>query len=846
MKRTKFPPNCEVRNSNPSRLLSFVAKQRRVFAEYGFWLCVPLRTPEEKDGHRRYMRDWHRRYRTENRERLSAYHREYWKTVLKPGFTSKAEAVGDEEKLTRRVERKAAEEKRAALEARRQEVHAKYGFWLGMTPKTSDEVAGRERYRKDRDAAYKAAHQEQQKAYRVERGKREKARREQKFQEKYRTLLETDRRKAETFRRQHETLCIIQNMTNEERVRYRQQKQYEKLKASAEREAARKAEREARKEERKRLKRERSAAAYREKRKAEKHVRRDLWLAKCAERRAEAAALAEQERVKAAAFASEREANRAAYIAAKAAMRERGTGNGEQAGALDTSLTGFSELREEPPVAPVPAVSPVPSVPVINVADYLPSHPFRGLLLEDTAPTDEELAGEVTSPVWADYATDEGVNQVPAAGGGSTPIDPPIGNGTTTGGSEDDDDDWRRREREEKIRRVKEQYGFTLGKKPVTPEEIEGKKRYTADRARETAIRNREIDFMLHGKDRVRKATAKKRKATIARKKREAAAQAAREAKAAKREALRKEREAARQAVRVAREEAIEAAVAAKVERKALLEQAYTKFGYKVKAYENKKLKMRRSLGLPKMKRDFTPEQRELWNTYLREGRKELENWLVERMRKELEKARKKDRAEERQQFVAETLAVREQRKQEREVRKRLIFEKYGFTPGKAPATPEEMEGFKRWQRDQEAEYRKRHHDKITAYNREYRRRKRAEALAKLQTTWTRKQWAEWEKRELAKAYPPGSPQWMVREVVKRIAAEQNLPDEAVMERVIELGGLDFIIKGAESMGQKGCNRPSAVVAAARALAFYLDPDKAEMFGEQREEETGKREEHKG
>ncbi len=334
MKRTVFPPNCEVRNSNPSRLLEFVAKQRRVFAEYGFWLSVPLRTPEEKDGHRRYMRDWHRRYRAENRERLSAYHRDYWKTVLKPGFTSKAEAVGDEEKLKRRAERKAAEEKRAALDARRQEVHAKYGFWLGKTPKTPEEVAGRERYRKDRDAAYKAAHQEQQKAYRVERDKREKARREQKFQEKYRTLLETDRRKAETFRRQHETLCIIQNMTNEERVRYRQQKQYEKLKARAEREAALKAEREARKEERKRLKRERSAAAHREKRKAEKHVRRDLWLAKCAERRAEAAALAEQERVKAAAFASEREANRAAYLAAKAAAgkREEGKGKSEAGG----------------------------------------------------------------------------------------------------------------------------------------------------------------------------------------------------------------------------------------------------------------------------------------------------------------------------------------------------------------------------------------------------------------------------------------------------------------------------------------------------------------------------------
>ena len=164
-------------------------------------------------------------------------------------------------------------------------------------------------------------------------------------------------------------------------------------------------------------------------------------------------------------------------------------------------------------------------------------------------------------------------------------------------------------------------------------------------------------------------------------------------------------------------------------------------------------------------------------------------------------------------------------------MRKRLIFEKYGFTLGKAPATPEEIEGFKRWQRDQEAEYRKRHHDRITAYNREYRRRKRAEALAKQQTTWTRKQWAEWEKREAQKRNRPGTPQWMVREVVKHIAREQNLPEDAVMERVLELGGLDFIIKGAESMGLQRCNRPSAVVAAARALSLYLDPDNAAMFG---------------
>ncbi|MBQ3808377.1 MAG: hypothetical protein II840_10535, partial [Kiritimatiellae bacterium] len=671
--------------------------------------------------------------------------------------------------------------------------------------------------------------------------------RERKFQAKLKRIEAKDPVAAEKFKAKHEKLVRIQHMTHEERVRYRQQKQYERLQAQAERERRReeaKRLREERKAEEKRLrtpKVEKPRLSKLEKMRLEQAERRK-------EREAQAAALIAFENEARKTYAAEREANRAAYLAAKAAKRERGTGNGERASVLDTSLTELTELTVEPPVPPVLQVSEVSSHPSSliphplsdAIAADLPSHPFRGLRLEDTAPTDDEIAAETATHGYADYTADEVGSSAPAAGGGSTPIDPPTGGTTTTGGSEDDDDDWRRREREEKIRRVQEQYGFTLGKKPVTPEEIAGKKRYERDRNRETAIRNREIDYMLHHKERARKEAAKKRKATIARKKREAAAQAAREAKAAERAAQAKEREEARHAARVAKQEAVETAAAEKVERKALLEQAYATFGYKVKAYENKKRDMRRRLGLPEMKRDFTPEQRESWNTYLRESRVELENWLVERMRKELAKSRKKDRDEERQQSIAETLATREQRKQEREVRKRLIFEKYGFTLGKAPATPEEIEGFKRWQRDQEAEYRKRHHDRITAYNREYRRRKRAEALAKQQTTWTRKQWAEWEKREAQKRNRPGTPQWMVREVVKHIAREQNLPEDAVMERVLELGGLDFIIKGAESMGQQRCNRPSAVVAAARALALYLDPDNAAMFGGAESGKSGK------
>ena len=828
-----YPPNCTVCDLNPSRFLAFRARQNEVEAEYGFRLCVPRRTPEQQDGYRRYMRDYRRRYQEAHREERKAYRHAYWVNVTKRGFDNLAEATGDEETLKRRAAKKVAKQKRAEFDERKRQIHDQYGFWLNTPPRTPEEAAGRARYRKEQDAARKERNRDKIAAYQKEHNAKRREENERRFQVRLKELAAKDPVAAEKFKAKHEKLVRIQHMTHEERVRYRQQKQYERLQAQAERER--------RREEAKRLREERKAEEKRLRApKVEKPRLTKLQMMRLeqAERRKEReaaeAALAASERETRAAFAAEREANRKAYLAAKAAMREEGRGKREE---------------KEPPVTLVTPVEPVPQAPAqlaINIADFLPHHPFRGFLLEDTAPTDEELAGEGTSPGWADYAAEEAESVVPAAGGGSTPIDPPTGNGTTTGGSEDDDEGWRRREREEKIRRVQEQYGFTLGKKPVSPEEIEGKKRYTADRARETAIRNREIDFMLHGKERVRKEAAKKRKATIARKKREAAAQAAREAKAAEREALRKEREAARQAARVAREEAIEAAAAAKVERKALLEQAYAKFGYKVKAYENKKLNMRRSLGLPEMKRDFTSEQRETWNTYLRESRAELEDWLVERMRKELAKSRKKDRAEEHQQSVAETLAAREQRKQEREERKRLIFEKYGFTLGKKPATPEEIEGFKRWQRDQEAEYRKRHHDRITAYNREYRRRKRAEALAKQQTTWTRKQWAEWEKRELAKMCPPGSPQWMVREVVKHIAAEQHLPEDVVMERVIELGGLDFIIKGAESMGQKRCNRPSAVVAAARALALYLDPDKAEIFGEQREEETGKREERKG
>ncbi|MBQ3806920.1 MAG: hypothetical protein II840_03090, partial [Kiritimatiellae bacterium] len=388
---------------------------------------------------------------------------------------------------------------------------------------------------------------------------------------------------------------------------------------------------------------------------------------------------------------------------------------------------------------------------------------------------------ETATPGYADYTADEVVNPVPAAGGGSTPIDPPTGNGTTTGDSEDDDDDWRRREREEKIRRIREKYGFTLGVKPVTPEEIEGKRRYIADRDRERAIRDREIDFMLHGKERVRKEAAKKRKATIARKKREAAAQAAREAKLAALEAERKER----------------------AEFKA----------------------MARELHIPLQKARWTPQHQAIWNR------------AVRRKEKAVIEAGRDERRKERQARQAAEAGVKAERAKALEEKRRVIREKYGFTLGKRPETPEEIEGKKRWLRDKEAEERKRRHDKITEYNREYRRRRRAEALAQAQTKWTPKQWEEWQKRQDSK--DRGSPAWLVKEVAKFLAEDSKLPVDDVMAWIIEHGGIDFLVKGAESMGKSRCQSKATIHAAARAVALFIDPDNAEMFVEKRDEGCG-------
>lgn len=56
------------------------------------------------------------------------------------------------------------------------------------------------------------------------------------------------------------------------------------------------------------------------------------------------------------------------------------------------------------------------------------------------------------------------------------------------------------------------------------------------------------------------------------------------------------------------------------------------------------------------------------------------------------------------------------------------------------------------------------------------------------------------------------------------------MPEEVVTEKLIELGGMDFLVKGAESIGEQRCGTATMVIVAVRALALYLDPESAVMF----------------
>ena len=62
------------------------------------------------------------------------------------------------------------------------------------------------------------------------------------------------------------------------------------------------------------------------------------------------------------------------------------------------------------------------------------------------------------------------------------------------------------------------------------------------------------------------------------------------------------------------------------------------------------------------------------------------------------------------------------------------------------------------------------------------------------------------------------------------------MPPDDVMAWLIENDGIDFLTKGAESMGRKRLLGRKAIPMAARAVSFYCSPDAAVMF---KDEERG-------
>ena len=167
----------------------------------------------------------------------------------------------------------------------------------------------------------------------------------------------------------------------------------------------------------------------------------------------------------------------------------------------------------------------------------------------------------------------------------------------------------------------------------------------------------------------------------------------------------------------------------------------------------------------------------------------------------------------------------------EKEAKKKEVFEKYGFQVGKQykRKTPQREAGRLEYQRFTEAWARKFHRERITVYNREYRRRKRAEALAEAQKLWTTEEWARWNENQRRKVMGEGTKAGFVKSVVAFLAQTGSLTEDEILARLFDAGGVEFLERGFASLGSDKA-RGNMVAAAARAVAFYIDPDGSVMF----------------
>ena len=171
-----------------------------------------------------------------------------------------------------------------------------------------------------------------------------------------------------------------------------------------------------------------------------------------------------------------------------------------------------------------------------------------------------------------------------------------------------------------------------------------------------------------------------------------------------------------------------------------------------------------------------------------------------------------------------------------REATREYVLKKYGFDPTKRPAkdaSAEELAAREEWRLERgRLEYRRKI-DKLQTYNREYRRRKRAEALAEAQKVWTAEEWAAWEAKKQRKFYGEGTTAFVVKGVVKLLAEQGGVAEDMIMGKLMENGCIEFISQGVESYKEAHKCLPNSrrfVKTVARAVAFFLDPDGAVMF----------------
>lgn len=259
-KKRVFPPNSEERNAEVTRLHIFLEKQKRIYEEYGFYLCIVPRTKEEREGRDRYNKDVQREYRRAHKDKIKEYRHAYWERVQKRKLESKLQADGREKEWQEKKERR---EKLKRLGKHEQEIFEKYGFHLGYAPKTREEAEGRKRYYRDCQKIYREKNAETIAVYRKQRNAQARERKRQRFEERMRALELVDPELAAKKRRIYEHASWFGSLSHEEKVRYMQQKLYDKLKAQAERREALRVAREKREAERK-AKSEMSRKANRE------------------------------------------------------------------------------------------------------------------------------------------------------------------------------------------------------------------------------------------------------------------------------------------------------------------------------------------------------------------------------------------------------------------------------------------------------------------------------------------------------------------------------------------------------------------------------------------------------